>query len=262
MKRVLAVLAALLLGGAALLLPELLLSRQEQRLYAEKEMVSGAGIHYESGNTTLARRLYVLANCSSSTAVDFSVGAQLYYDAQTLGDMFLEELSVLSEACANFGAPYLQLLARRDTKQEGLTGPALQEEVAWRENVYLGYSCIMDKTTGDTFFVATLRDVNDSYLRLCMDMTSGKLIITESWASPPEENDGDIQETAQLVKHFADYLGLSCVNYYRDLYLLRDRQTEDSVLYVANSAWERIVLLTVSAEYYDAIAAQVEDHNG
>ncbi|MGM9640366.1 MAG: hypothetical protein ACI3V3_03270 [Faecousia sp.] len=238
MKKLTVIFLILLLAGAALVLPELLLSRQEDRLYREKTMTSDEGVQYDAGSTTLARRLYVLGNCGSTTTVDFSVGAQLYYDREELAHRFLEEMELLSTTCPDFRDMYRRLLdCTQDKSNEDM-----ETEVLWRGSMELSYQCVVDRTTGDTFFIAQFSSIDGYSPALWMDMTTGKLIqmnFTEFMSSETRVSEGDLAlyaSTEEMMGYVADYLDmeLSVGPDFGDwLFQLTDRETGQTAYFHA-----------------------------
>ena len=240
MKKLTVIFLILLLAGAALVLPELLLSRQEDRLYREKTMTSDEGVQYDAGSTTLARRLYVLGNCGSTTTVDFSVGAQLYYDREELGRRFLEEMELLSTTCPDFRDMYQHLLEHTQDKSY----EDMETQLPWQGDLELSYQCVVDRTTGDTFFLAVLGNTGGVCPSLWMDMTTGKLVqmnFMEFMSSETRASEGGLAfyaSTEEMMGYVADYLGMDLTgrpDLGGGLFQLTDRETgEVAFLYAHN----------------------------
>lgn len=164
---------ALLIAGAVFL-PDMFLSWQERGLYTEKVSVDVQYSRFEVTDSTLVQRLNAMVNINSATALDFSVGAELYWDEEELTERFQEELDALGDL-----HPALDALAQWVRH--------LRETPASNGNIVsvpsnLAYLCVVDPSTGNTYFLANLTwDLEESNLNMALDPISGKIVSIHAY---------------------------------------------------------------------------------
>ena len=151
-------LAAAFLAGL-LLVPGRLLAVQEQRLYGRKTAQDVLSPQFAADTGTLFQRLNTLAQYHQVTYLSLQAGSDLYYDQETLLELYRQELSTLAqtnELAASLLPALEDLLERQRLYQDALE---------------VGYACVVDLSTGNSFLVSYLRS-NDLVFALEMDMTS------------------------------------------------------------------------------------------
>ncbi|MFR0735125.1 MAG: hypothetical protein ACLSHU_14010 [Oscillospiraceae bacterium] len=115
--------------------------------------------------------------------MSLQAGSDLYYDQETLLELYRQELSTLAqtnELAASLLPALEDLLERQRLYQDALE---------------VGYACVVDLSTGNSFLVSYLRS-NDLVFALEMDMSSGKLIqlcgIAELCGNPERGEGGSV----------------------------------------------------------------------
>ena len=89
-------LAAAFLAGL-LLVPGRLLAVQEQRLYGRKTAQDVLSPQFAADTGTLFQRLNTLAQYHQVTYLSLQAGSDLYYDQETLLELYRQELSTLAQ---------------------------------------------------------------------------------------------------------------------------------------------------------------------
>lgn len=236
--------ALLIVGGVTL--PELLLRRQEESLYAQQVNVEVAYSRFERQDTTLVQRLDAARRSGSFTALDFDVGAGLYWSREELMERFAEETSALAQALPSLpGLPYLA---------ETLSRPAGELD----QLVDLSYQCVVDTSTGGTYVFAHLDLYDGDYASLFMDTVTGKLVAIGCY---PDQLLGVATNAFDIAQELAAYLGLegntkalhqdisedeaaACVN---TRYLLTDPEhTGEAIVSIVQNPEQGLLISTLS----------------
>lgn len=180
-----------------LLVPGRLLAVQEQRLYGRKTAQDVLSPQFAADTGTLFQRLNTLAQYHQVTYLSLQAGSDLYYDQETLLELYRQELSTLAqtnELAASLLPALEDLLERQRLYQDALE---------------VGYACVVDLSTGNSFLVSYLRS-NDLVFALEMDMSSGKLIQLCSIAELCENPERVREAPWDCATSLAQYLGLTC----------------------------------------------------
>ena len=125
-------LAAAFLAGL-LLVPGRLLAVQEQRLYGRKTAQDVLSPQFAADTGTLFQRLNTLAQYHQVTYLSLQAGSDLYYDQETLLELYRQELSTLAqtnELAASLLPALEDLLERQRLYQDALE---------------VGYACVVDR---------------------------------------------------------------------------------------------------------------------
>lgn len=188
---------ALLIAGAVFL-PGQFLSWQERGLYAEKVSVDVQYSLFEVTDSTLVQRLNAMIS-AGGTALDFSVGAELYWDEEALMERFQEELDALGKL-----HPSMDTLAQWMRQ--------LRETPASNGNIVsvpsdLAYLCVVDPSTGNTYFLASLTwSLPESNLTLELDPISGKIVSVHAYGEYLSQE--IVPSYWELADIFSQYLEL------------------------------------------------------
>ena len=137
-------LAAAFLAGL-LLVPGRLLAVQEQRLYGRKTAQDVLAPQFAADTGTLFQRLNTLAQYHQVTYLSLQAGSDLYYDQETLLELYRQELSTLAQT-NELAATLLPAL-------EDL----LERQRLYQDALEVGYACVVDLSTGNSFLVSYLR---------------------------------------------------------------------------------------------------------
>lgn len=170
---------------------------QEQRLYGRKTAQDVLSPQFAADTGTLFQRLNTLAQYHQVTYLSLQAGSDLYYDQETLLELYRQELSTLAqtnELAASLLPALEDLLERQRLYQDALE---------------VGYACVVDLSTGNSFLVSYLRS-NDLVFALEMDMSSGKLIQLCSIAELCENPERVREAPWDCATSLAQYLGLTC----------------------------------------------------
>ncbi len=189
-------LAATCLAGL-LLTPSGILAAQERRLYDRKMTREVLTPQFAADAGTLFQRLQTLVQHGQVTELSSHAGSDLYYDKEALLNLYRQELSSLAEN--NEGAetflPMLETLMEQDLQESALE---------------VGYSCVVDPSTGGTYLMSCVRSTQ-SMFTLEMDMISGKLTGFCASRELCEDPERVIDAPWSCAANLAQYLGLSCI---------------------------------------------------